>query len=91
MDVLALLCLLNISIANVSVRATALMQSFQEYNVSHTINRLRFGPDYPTAANQLDGEHRIIPDVFGMYQYYVQVRRVEHTETTLECLTTANA
>jgi hypothetical protein len=51
----------------------ALMQSFQEWNVSHTLNKLRFGPEYPAAKYQLDGQVRTIEDTFGMYQYYLQV------------------
>jgi len=53
-----------------------LMQTFQEWNVTHQIHRLRFGPDYPGAAYQLDGETRSIQDTYGMYQYYLQVRAV---------------
>ena len=50
-----------------------LMQTFQEWNVSHTIHKIRFGSEYPGAAYQLDGETRIIQDTYGMYQYYFQV------------------
>lgn len=51
----------------------ALMQSFQEWNVSHQIHMVRFGPMYPDAIYQLDEERRIIEDSYGMYQYYFQV------------------
>lgn len=51
----------------------ALMQSFQEWNVSHTIHKIRFGPEYPAAIYQLDHEERHIEDGYGMYQYYFQV------------------
>jgi endoplasmic reticulum-Golgi intermediate compartment protein 3 len=51
----------------------ALMQSYQEWNVSHTLHKMRFGPEYPAAKYQLDGESRTIEDVYGMYQYYLQV------------------
>lgn len=51
----------------------ALVQSFQEWNVSHTIHKIRFGPEYPAAIYQLDGEKRTIADSYGMYQYYFQV------------------
>ena len=50
-----------------------LMQTFQEWNVSHTIHKLRFGPEYPAAVYQLDGLTRSIQDTYGMYQYYFQV------------------
>lgn len=49
------------------------MQTFQEWNVSHTIHKLRFGPSYPGAAYQLDNISRTIQDTSGMYQYYFQV------------------
>ena len=55
----------------------ALMQSFQEWNVSHTLNKVRFGPEYPAAIYQLDGQVRTIEDTFGMYQYYLQVSLVK--------------
>jgi len=58
-----------------------LMQTFQEWNVSHTIHKIRFGSEYPGAAYQLDGETRIIQDTYGMYQYYFQVgtsKRIVH-------------
>jgi endoplasmic reticulum-Golgi intermediate compartment protein 3 len=55
----------------------ALMQSFQEWNVSHTLQKLRFGPEYPAAKYQLDGQTRTIEDAFGMYQYYLQVSSFE--------------
>lgn len=53
-----------------------LMQSFQKWNVSHTIHKIRFGPEYPAMldkGNQLDGKEVIIEDTYGMYQYYFQV------------------
>jgi endoplasmic reticulum-Golgi intermediate compartment protein 3 len=51
----------------------ALIQSFQEWNVSHHIHKIRFGPEYPAAIYQLDAEKRTIEDTYGMYQYYFQV------------------
>jgi endoplasmic reticulum-Golgi intermediate compartment protein 3 len=50
-----------------------LFESFQKWNVSHTIHKIRFGNEYPAAVNQLDGETRTIADSYGMYQYYFQV------------------
>jgi hypothetical protein len=52
-----------------------LMQSFQQWNVSHTIHKIRFGAEYPDAIYQLDGETRSIQDTYGMYQYYFQVKK----------------
>lgn len=50
-----------------------LTQTFQEWNVSHTIHKIRFGNEYPAAVYQLDGLTRSIQDTYGMYQYYFQV------------------
>lgn len=50
-----------------------LRQTFANYNVTHILHKLRFGPDYPNAANQLDGVTRSIVDGHGMYQYYVKI------------------
>lgn len=52
-----------------------LLQTMQEWNVSHTLQKIRFGPYYPAATYQLDGVSRNIKDGYGMYQYYFQVRR----------------
>lgn len=65
----------------------ALMQSFQEWNVSHTLNKLRFGPEYPAAKYQLDGQVRTIGDTFGMYQYYLQVSEEKYQS---KCSVTAD-
>jgi hypothetical protein len=51
-----------------------LLEMFQQWNVSHTVHKIRFGPEYPAAVYQLDGETRTITDTYGMYQYYFQVR-----------------
>ena len=50
-----------------------LSETMQQWNVSHTINKLRFGPYYPAATYQLDGQTRKIKDEYGMYQYYFKV------------------
>lgn len=50
-----------------------LLQSYQKWNVTHTINKIRFGPEYPAAVYQLDGEKRLVTDSSAMYQYYFQV------------------
>lgn len=48
-------------------------EAFETYDVSHTINKLRFGRGFPGAVYQLDGESRNVEDSYGMYQYYLQV------------------
>ena len=50
-----------------------LMGQLQQWNVSHVVHKLRFGPEYPEAVYQLDGQTRSIEDTYGMYQYYFQV------------------
>ena len=50
-----------------------LTQTFEAFNVSHTINRVRFGEEYPGDIHQLDGQSRTVVDASGMYQYYIQV------------------
>jgi endoplasmic reticulum-Golgi intermediate compartment protein 3 len=50
-----------------------LMKTFEQWNVSHTVHKLRFGEGYPGHVHQLDGITRTIGDSYGMYQYYFQV------------------
>eukprot|EP00568_Trieres_chinensis_P013811 CAMPEP_0183296312 /NCGR_PEP_ID=MMETSP0160_2-20130417/3924_1 /TAXON_ID=2839 ORGANISM="Odontella Sinensis, Strain Grunow 1884" /NCGR_SAMPLE_ID=MMETSP0160_2 /ASSEMBLY_ACC=CAM_ASM_000250 /LENGTH=401 /DNA_ID=CAMNT_0025457915 /DNA_START=116 /DNA_END=1318 /DNA_ORIENTATION=- len=50
-----------------------LTQTFETFNVTHTVNRVRFGGEYPGSAHQLDGQARVVTDEGAMYQYYVQV------------------
>jgi hypothetical protein len=55
------------------------MRTFESWNVSHTVNKIRFGKELPANFDgknryQLDGEERIVADTYGMYQYYFQVR-----------------
>jgi hypothetical protein len=48
-------------------------EAFETFNVSHTVNKIRFGDEYPGDLHQLDGEKRMIEDAYGMYQYYIQI------------------
>ena len=50
-----------------------LLGSIHEWNVTHVIHKLRFGPEYPAGVYQLDGASRTVTDTHGMYQYYLQV------------------
>lgn len=64
-----------------------LTATFETYNVTHTIHRLRFGNQFAGQTNQLDGQTRTIEDAYGMYQYYIQVvpssfKRIFDTFTT---------
>ena len=47
--------------------------TFDQFNISHTVNSLSFGHPYPGMANPLDGEQRHVKDTHGMYQYYVKI------------------
>ena len=51
-----------------------LIKTFEQWNVSHTIHKLRFGDEYPGHVHQLDGQTRNVEDGYGMYQYYFKVR-----------------
>lgn len=57
-----------------------LTQAYETFNVTHKVNKLRFGEgrDYPGHVHQLDGEERLVDDVYGMYQYYFQVVPTEY-------------
>ena len=48
--------------------------TFDQFNISHTINSLSFGDNFPGIKSPLDGESRIVEDTHGMYQYYIKVR-----------------
>ncbi len=47
--------------------------TFDQFNVSHTINTLSFGENFPGIKSPLDGETRGVKDTHGMYQYYIKV------------------
>jgi hypothetical protein len=54
--------------------------AYEQFNVSHTVNKLTFGPYMPdevrrslNLTSQLDGVSRTVTDGYGMFQYYLQV------------------
>lgn len=47
--------------------------TFDQFNITHTINSLSFGDHFPGIKSPLDGEYRKIGDTHGMYQYYVKI------------------
>jgi hypothetical protein len=47
--------------------------TFDQFNISHTVNALRFGDQYPGIVSPLDGQVRKLGDTHGMYQYYVKI------------------
>lgn len=46
---------------------------FPEFNFSHIINELSFGPFYPTLHNPLDHTYSTTPTTFFKYQYYLSI------------------
>lgn len=58
--------------------ADFIAQAFETFNVSHTVNKLRFGEEYPGDIHQLDGAEKMVQDAYGMYQYYVQIVPTEY-------------
>ena len=51
-----------------------LMMTFEQWNVSHTVHKMRFGDEFPGHVHQLDNQVRHIGDSYGMFQYYFKVR-----------------
>jgi len=51
-----------------------LFQFDGDFNITHKINKLSFGKEYPGMRNPLDGMHKLwtIEDGSPMYEYYVQ-------------------
>ncbi|XP_076960217.1 uncharacterized protein LOC143636525 [Bidens hawaiensis] len=51
------------------------VKDFKEdsYNITHKINKLSFGDDYPGIINPLDGVHWFQKIPNGMYQYFIKV------------------
>ncbi|CAN1142276.1 Endoplasmic reticulum-Golgi intermediate compartment protein 3 [Linum perenne] len=47
-------------------------------NVSHIINNLSFGPNYPGIHNPLDETERIIHDTSGIFKYYIKIVPTEY-------------
>lgn len=47
--------------------------TFSQFNITHTINSLSFGENFPAFKSPLDGQSRSVKDTHGMYQYYIKV------------------
>ena len=47
----------------------------ESFNISHRVNQISFGDDFPGLESPLDGTERLMPkdEGSGMFQYYVQV------------------
>ncbi|KAJ6808690.1 endoplasmic reticulum-Golgi intermediate compartment protein 3-like [Iris pallida] len=51
-----------------------------EYNISHKINKLSFGEDFPGVVNPLDGAHWTQQTKSGIYQYFIKVVPTIYTD-----------
>ncbi len=47
--------------------------TFAQFNITHTINSLSFGTNFPGYKSPLDGQERVVQDTHGMHQYYIKV------------------
>jgi len=47
--------------------------TFEQFNISHTVNMLNFGEQFPGIRSPLDGQTRRLEETHGMFQYYVKV------------------
>jgi len=64
--------------------------AFDQFNVSHTINSLSFGDQYPGFKSPLDGQTRAVLDTHGMYQYYVKVVPTKYKGLKMETAMSSN-
>ena len=53
--------------------------TFDQFNITHTINSLTFGEPYPGANYPLDGQRRQLQDTHAMHQYYIKVVPTSYT------------
>lgn len=47
--------------------------TFDQFNVTHNINSLSFGDQFPGIKSPLDSQSRVLVDTHGMYQYFIKV------------------
>ena len=47
--------------------------TFDQFNITHTVNYLAFGDQYPGINTPLVNQKRNISDTHGMYQYYLKI------------------
>lgn len=66
------------------------LQAFggQKFNISHHINHLSFGNDYPGIVNPLDGMHEPAEQLQMMYKYFVKIVPTTYTSINRETLYT---
>ncbi|XP_070209579.1 endoplasmic reticulum-Golgi intermediate compartment protein 3-like isoform X2 [Littorina saxatilis] len=66
------------------------LQAFggQKFNISHHINHLSFGTDYPGIVNPLDAMHEPATQLQMMYQYFVKIVPTTYTNLNKETVYT---
>jgi len=47
--------------------------TFEQFNITHTVNSLSFGEQFPGIRSPLDGAFRLLEETHGMFQYYIKV------------------
>ncbi|CAL1544931.1 unnamed protein product [Lymnaea stagnalis] len=66
------------------------LQSFsgQKFNVTHRINHLSFGNDYPGIINPLDATFQVVDSFQMMYQYFIKIVPTTYSKVGGETLYT---
>ncbi|XP_020100527.1 endoplasmic reticulum-Golgi intermediate compartment protein 3-like isoform X1 [Ananas comosus] len=65
--------------SNVHVHDLLAFQA-ENYNITHKINKLSFGKEFPGAVNPLDGAHWTQQASSGAYQYFIKVVPTIYTD-----------
>jgi hypothetical protein len=47
--------------------------TFDQFNITHTVNSLEFGHQFPGIKSPLDSQLRTLQDTHAMYQYYMKI------------------
>jgi hypothetical protein len=50
-----------------------LHSDYSRMNMTHHINKLRFGPQYPGRINALDQFHRVVDHDYGTFRYFLTI------------------
>ncbi|KAH7677458.1 COPII vesicle protein [Dioscorea alata] len=65
--------------ANIFLQDLVAFQT-ENYNITHKINKLSFGDEFPGVVNPLDGVEWTQPTTSGMYQYFIKVVPTIYTD-----------
>jgi hypothetical protein len=59
--------------------------TFDQFNITHTVNTLSFGSQFPGITSPLDNQKRVVEDTHGMYQFSVPDRGADvHFESRVQ-------